>query len=125
MGAKVLVIEDDPDALKIISSTLTASGYQVLAGYGGEDGIRKAKKHHPDLVLTDLAMPSVSGVDVIRAIKSDPATATIRVVAVTAYMWDDIGRCAAEAGCDGYIQKPVRVQQLREEIEKYLKPVHA
>ena len=120
MGAKILVVEDEPDIMRIISHTLTAAGYRVLPAYGGEDAIRKVKQHLPDLVLTDLAMPKVSGVEVIQAIKKDPETQHIPVLAVTAHVWDGIAQSAGQVGCDGYISKPFNMKQLLQEVQKHL-----
>jgi two-component system phosphate regulon response regulator PhoB len=122
MEAKILVVEDDPDIMRILTHALTAVGHQVVPAYGGEDAIRKVKAQKFDLVLTDLSMPKVSGVEVIQAIKSDPATQHIPVLAVTAHVWDGIAQSAGQVGCDGYISKPFSLKQLVQEIQKYLKP---
>jgi two-component system cell cycle response regulator DivK len=122
MEAKILVVEDDPDIMRILTHALTAVGHQVVPAYGGEDAIRKVKAQKFDLVLTDLSMPKVSGVEVIQAIKGDPATQHIPVVAVTAHVWDGIAQSAGQVGCDGYISKPFSPKQLVQEIQKYLKP---
>jgi two-component system cell cycle response regulator DivK len=122
MGSKILVVEDDPDIMRILTHALTGAGHQVVPAYGGEDAIRKVKAQQFDLVLTDLSMPKVSGVEVIQAIKSDPATQHIPVLAVTAHVWDTIAQSAGQVGCDGYISKPFSPKQLVQEIQKYLKP---
>jgi CheY-like chemotaxis protein len=88
MKARVLVVEDDPATMKLITYELNNPGYQVIIGYGGEDAIRKVNALKPDLVLTDLEMPKVTGYDVIAAVRQDPATCHIPVVAVTAHLWD-------------------------------------
>ena len=125
MRAKILVVEDDPDIMRILTHALTAVGHQVVPAFGGEDAIRKVKLQRFDLVLTDLSMPKVSGVEVIQAIKSDPATRHIPVIAVTAHVWDGIAQSAGQVGCDGYISKPFSPKQLAQEIQKYLKPAPA
>jgi len=101
---------------------LTGAGFKVIQAYGGEDAIRKVKLHKPDLVLTDLAMPKVSGVEVIDAIKGDPETEHIPVVAVTAHVWDNIAQAAGQVGCDGYISKPFSTKQILQEVYRHLKP---
>ena len=120
MAAKILVVEDEPDIMRIITHTLQSVGHQVIPAYGGDDAIRKVKTHMPDLVLTDLAMPKVSGVQVIESIKKDPETKRIPVIAVTAHVWDGIAQAAGEAGCDGYISKPFNMKQLLQEVQKHL-----
>ncbi len=119
---KILIVEDDPDILRILSHTLGAAGYHVVQAYGGEDALRKVKTHHPDLVLTDLAMPMMSGVEVINQIKKDPETCHIPVVAVTAFVWDTIARSAAEVGCDGFLAKPFKSVDLLREVQKHFAP---
>ncbi len=106
--------------MRIITHTLESAGYQVIPAYGGEDAIRKAKTQKPDLVLTDLAMPKVSGVQVVEAIKEDPDTKQIPVIAVTAHVWDTIAQAAGKAGCDGYIAKPVDTRALPSFVAAYL-----
>ena len=120
--AKILVVEDDPDLMRIVTHTLKAAGYQVIPAYGGEDGIRKAKLHKFDLVLTDLAMPKVSGVEVIQEIRGDPETSHIPIVAITAHVWETLAQAAGQVGCDGYISKPFNNKQLIAEVQKHLKP---
>jgi two-component system cell cycle response regulator DivK len=122
MGARILIVEDDPDIMRILTHGLNAVGHQVVPAYGGEDALRKVKARQFDLVLTDLAMPKVSGVEVIQSIKSDPATRHIPVLAVTAHIWDGIAQSAGQVGCDGYISKPFSMKRLAEEVQKYLKP---
>jgi two-component system, cell cycle response regulator DivK len=89
---------------------------------GTEQPLALVKLHKPDLVLTDLAMPKVSGVEVIDAVKRDPETQHIPVVAVTAHVWDSIAQAAGQAGCDGYISKPFSKKQIIQEIYRHLKP---
>jgi len=120
MAAKILVVEDEPDIMRIITHALTAAGYQVVLAYGGEDAIKKVKAQRPDLVLTDLAMPKVSGVEVIAAIKKDPETQHIPILAVTAHVWDGIAQSAGQVGVNGFISKPFNMKQLIAEVQKHL-----
>jgi len=122
---KIVVVEDDPDIMRILTHALTAAGYKVIPAYGGEDALRKVKLHMPGLVLTDLAMPKISGVEVIHQMKKDPQTSAIPVIAVTAHVWDGIAQSAGQVGCDGFISKPFNTKKLLQEVEKYLKPTAA
>jgi len=122
MSVKILVVEDEPDIMRIITHALTAAGYKVIPAYGGEDAIRKVKAQRPDLVLTDLAMPKVSGVEVIQALKKDPETQHIPILAVTAHVWDGIAQSAGQVGVDGFISKPFNMKQLLAEVQKHLPP---
>ncbi len=117
---KILVVEDDPDIMRLLAHTLSNAGYQVIQAYGGEDALRKVLLHMPQLVLTDLAMPKMSGVEVIQIVKANPQTNHIPIVAVTAYTWDNIAQSAGEAGVDGFISKPFNAKQLLLEVAKYM-----
>lgn len=124
--ALILVVEDNPDQLRILTEMLRAAGYKVASSLGAEPGIRRAKTLKPDLILTDLAMPQVSGVQLIDQLRTDPETRHIPIVAVTAYVWDGIAQAAGNAGASGFIAKPYTRAQLIEQVEKYLpKNVHA
>jgi CheY-like chemotaxis protein len=117
---RILVAEDEPDSMRIITHALIAAGFQVIPAYGGEDAVKKARAQKPSLVLTDLAMPDVTGVEVIEAIKRDPELRHIPVLAVTAHIWDPIAQSAGESGCDGFIPKPFTAKHLIEEVRKFL-----
>jgi CheY-like chemotaxis protein len=120
--ALILVVEDNPDQLRILTEILRAGGYKVASSLGAETGLRKARSLKPDLILTDLAMPHVSGVELIDRLRSDPATRAIPIVAVTAFVWDSIAQAAGTAGVDGFIAKPYTRQRLIEEVERHLGP---
>ena len=117
---KILIIEDDPDIMRLLNRTLSGAGYQVVHAFGGEDALRKVQANVPDLVLTDLAMPQMSGVQVIQMLKQNPDTAHIPVIAVTAHMWDGIAQSAGQAGADGFINKPFSSKTLLQEVAAYL-----
>lgn len=123
LRGKILIIEDDPDIMRLLNRTLSSAGYQVVHAYGGEDALRKIQTNVPDLVLTDLAMPQMSGVQVIQMLKQNPQTAHIPVVAVTAHMWDGIAQSAGQAGVDGFINKPFTSKTLLQEVANYLATV--
>jgi len=117
---KILVAEDNMDVLVIIQTALREAGYEVITAVGGEEALEKAKENEFDLILTDLAMPKVSGVDVISALKNAPGTWRIPIVAVTAHWTDQISVSASAAGCDGFIAKPFSKEELLYEVEKHL-----
>lgn len=119
--AKIVVVEDDPDMIVIIQHALKMAGHAVILALGGEDGIRKIKMHRPDLVVTDLSMPHVSGIQVIAAMKDEPETSDIPIVAVTAHIWDPLAHSAANWGCDAFISKPFNRQNLLSEINRLLR----
>jgi CheY-like chemotaxis protein len=117
---RIMVIEDDPDLMRLLAHILKGAGFEVVQAYGGQDAIRKLKMHPPDLILTDLAMPKMSGVEVIHHVKSDPETKSIPCVAVTAYMWDHIAQSAGQVGCDGFVSKPFNAARILQEVAKYV-----
>jgi CheY-like chemotaxis protein len=117
---KILVVEDNPDVLLIIKTALHEKGYDVITADGGEEGLAQVKQNDFDLILTDLAMPKVSGVDLISALKNAPGTWRIPIVAVTAHWTDQISVSASAAGCDGFIAKPFSREELLYEVEKHL-----
>jgi two-component system cell cycle response regulator DivK len=119
-AALILVIEDDPDLMRLMTHTLQSAGFRVIQAYGGEDALRKVKVHKPDLIVTDLAMPKMSGVEVIERVKEDPESEHIPCIAVTAYAWEHLAHCAKAAGCDGFLAKPVSAVRLRQEVAKYV-----
>jgi CheY-like chemotaxis protein len=119
-AARILVVEDDHDLMRLMVRILETAGFTVVQAYGGEDALRKIRMQQPDLVLTDLAMPRMSGVEVIERIKRSPDSAAIPCVAVTAYMWDQIASAASQVGCDGFVPKPFNGPKLLAEIAKHV-----
>jgi CheY-like chemotaxis protein len=116
----ILVVEDEQDQMTILTLLLTGAGYRVLPAFGADDAIRKVKTQPVDLVLTDLAMPKVSGVEVVYAIKSDPQTQHIPVVVITAYVWESLGRAASQMRPDAFISKPYKSAKLLDEVRLQL-----
>jgi len=117
---KILVVDDDPDIMRIVLHTLNNAGYRAIPAYGGEDALRKVERDDFALILTDLAMPQMSGVALIDALRNYARTAETPIVAMTAFTWDTIGRTAGEVGCDGYLTKPFRAAQLLETVARFL-----
>jgi CheY-like chemotaxis protein len=120
VAARIMVVEDDVDLMRLIIHVLRSAGFHVIQTYGGADALRKVKLQKPDLVLTDLAMPGMSGVEVIEQIKGDPETRHIPCVAVTAHMWDHIAQAASQSGCDSLVPKPFNSVRLLQEVTKYV-----
>jgi len=118
--ARIMVIEDDIDLMRLIIHALRSAGFDIVQTYGGADALRKVKLQKPDLVLTDLAMPGMSGVEVIALIKHDPETKHIPCVAVTAHIWDHIAQAASQSGCDSLVPKPFTSVRLLQEVTKYV-----
>ena len=120
--AKILIVDDEPDALVILRHILTRAGYAVVPAYGGADALRRIERQDFDLIITDLAMPKVSGVEVIERVKNDPVRGATPIVALTAYMWDAISQNARQSGCEAFLHKPVDAKRLLKEVELRLQP---
>lgn len=106
--AKILVVDDDASNLKLAVTVLGQAGHEVRSASGGAEGVAAALAQPPDLVLMDVQMPGVDGLEALRRLRADPRTAALKVVAFTALtMKGDAERLLA-AGFDGYLEKPIR-----------------
>ena len=120
MAKAILVADDDPDILSIVSMSLEAQGYTVYKATNGREAVDLVKEHHPDLVLMDMMMPIVSGYEAVVELKADAATRDVTIVGLSAKaMATDMER-ATDVGIDGYITKPFRIAQVLTVVESYL-----
>lgn len=119
---KILIAEDNPASREFLIELLGSQGYELLVTEDGESAIRKAREEPPDLVLLDIQMPRMDGFEVLKRLRADPRTASLPIVACTAYAMHGDEEKAMAAGFDGYITKPIRAAALRTQIEKILKP---
>ena len=116
----VLIVEDNPRNLKLVRDVLGHAGYATLEAVDAESGLALARDRRPDLVLMDINLPGMTGVEALAHLRADAATAAIPVAALTAYaMKDDRARILA-AGFDGYLEKPVDVRALPAQVEALL-----
>ncbi|MEL7489559.1 MAG: response regulator [Pseudomonadota bacterium] len=116
----VLIVEDNDLNMKLFHDLLEAHGYETLQARTGPEAILLARKHVPDLILMDIQLPEVSGLQVTAEIKEDPKMADIPVIAVTAFaMKGDEDRIRA-GGCEDYIAKPISVTGFLEKVKRYL-----
>ena len=117
---KVLVVEDHPDMREILIWQMERMGFSVIPACHGKDGVEKALKEMPHLVIMDIMMPGMDGRETARALRSDPDTRDIPILAVTAlYRESDLKSCI-EAGCNDYIVKPFTFQQLQEKVQEFI-----
>ena len=109
---KVLVVDDEPDVVEILSYNLSRENYLVYKAYNGSDGVRVAHEVQPDLVIMDIRMPGINGIEACRQMKQDDETKTIPVLFLTADADEYTTMNAIEAGGDHFITKPIRPQIL-------------
>lgn len=120
MDTTILLVEDNQDNQEIYSVILAHHGYRVLQAFDGGRGVDLARTHGPDLILMDLAMPVIDGLEATRMLKADPATASIPIVALTAHTGREARAAAAAAGCTSFLAKPVEPRRVAEEIRRIL-----
>ena len=119
--AKVLYIEDNLDNMILVKRVLEIEGYEVIAAHSGTEGLAKAIENRPDIIITDINLPDIDGYEITNNLKQDKKTAHIPVVAMTANVMKKDREHVFDAGCDGYISKPIDVDELPEQIEIFLK----
>ena len=120
--ACILIIEDNPANMKLTCLLLGNAGHTMLCAVDAEVGLMMARDAQPDLILMDIQLPGVDGLAATALLKRAPATAAIPVIALTAMAMKDDQAKAEAAGCDAYIAKPLRYQELHAAIDKLLAP---
>jgi two-component system cell cycle response regulator DivK len=120
MPKTVLIVEDNELNMKLFADILEAHGYEVIRAVDGMEGLQSAKKYHPDLVLMDIQLPEISGIEVIKTIKQDPNLKHIPIVAISAFAMNGDRERIMESGCETYISKPVNVGRFVEVIKEQL-----
>jgi len=121
--AKILYIEDNPDNMTLVRRILEIEGYEVIPAETGQEGLDKAFADQPDIVITDINLPDIDGYQVTDALKKAHQTAHIPVIAMTANVMQKDRDHVFRVGCDGFISKPIDVDELPLLIENFLKGV--
>jgi len=116
----ILVVEDNAKNLKLVRDVLSADGYEILEATTAEDGIELADRHLPDLVLMDIQLPGMDGIEALQVLKGGVRTGTVPVVAVTAFAMGEDHERALAAGFDGYLEKPISLGLLRAEVHGFI-----
>jgi two-component system, cell cycle response regulator DivK len=116
----VLIVEDNPKNLKLVRDTLQVKGYQTIETATGEEGVRLAQERHPALILMDIQLPGISGIEALRQLRADSGTRAIPVIAVTASVMADERQKVMAAGFDGFQGKPISVRELLQTIRQIL-----
>lgn len=120
-AARVLIVDDNPTNLKLASDVLGFDGYEILNASDAESAQEIIRNTPPDLILMDIALPGMDGLTLTRLLKADDATRHIVVVALTAFAMKGDDARAREAGCDGYITKPIDTRALPIAVAEYLR----
>ncbi len=118
--ARVLYIEDDPNNRLLVRRILMAYGYDVEEAENARDGIDKALENPPDLILMDMSMPEMDGLEATSRIRKLPSIAKTPIIALTANVMEGDRERTLKAGCDGYIGKPIDVDTFADQINQYL-----
>jgi two-component system, cell cycle response regulator DivK len=118
-GRKVLIVEDNVLNMKLFNDLLEAHGYTVFQAMDGLEALRLAGQHRPDLILMDIQLPEVSGLEVTKRLKADEELRTIPVVAITAFAMKGDEEKIRQAGCDGYLTKPISIAGFLQVVEQH------
>ncbi len=119
-GKTVLIVEDNELNMKLFHDLLEAHGYDILQTKDCMEALRMAREHHPDLILMDIQLPEVSGLEVTKWLKEDDTLKSIPVVAVTAFAMKGDEEKIREGGCEAYIAKPISVTDFLQTVERFL-----
>lgn len=112
--ARILVVDDEPDSVELLQEFLTVKGYEVVTAFNGEEALRKVKEERPHLILLDVRMPGMNGLDVLRKVREFDQE--VGVIMVTAVNEEDTGREALKLGAFDYIVKPLNFEYLERSL---------
>ena len=117
----VLIVEDNDKSLKLVRDVLQATGYQTVEAISAEEGLVIARERLPQLVLMDIQLPGMNGIEALRRLRAEPATRNIPVIAISASVMQQARREIVQAGFDGFIEKPIDLKQFLGAVAKALK----
>ena len=120
MAKTVLIVEDNDLNMKLFHDLLEAHGYNTIETKDGREALKLAREHRPDLILMDIQLPEISGLEVTKWIKEDDSLRTIPVIAVTAFAMKGDEEKIREGGCEAYLAKPISVANFLETVEKFI-----
>ncbi len=120
-GEKILIIDDNPVNIELASDLLKLQGFQILQAGDAETGIMIAKAEIPDLILMDIQLPGMDGLEATRQLRENAATRDVPIVAITAFAMRGDEEKALKAGCSGYLPKPINTRTFPETIKNYLR----
>jgi two-component system cell cycle response regulator DivK len=120
MSKRILVVEDNPWNARLVGDILESLDYTMLEAENGLKGLQLARNDHPDLILLDILLPDMNGIEVLKQLKGDPTLQQIPVIAITASANNEIYKRCVEAGCDEFMTKPFTKRILTEMLDKFL-----
>ena len=120
MAYKILVVDDEPTIVRLMEFILARQGHEMLVAVNGEEALEKIRAHAPDLVLLDIMMPRIDGYEVARAVRADPATASLPIIMLSAKAQEEDIRRGVGIGVDEYITKPFSPEHLVHVVAGYL-----
>jgi two-component system cell cycle response regulator DivK len=118
---RILIVEDHPLNMKLLRDLLGAHGYETLETGDGLEALNLARQSRPDLILMDLQLPDVSGLEVTRWLRQDSGTRNIPIIAVTAFAMREDEKRALDSGCDAYIAKPISIRRVLDTVAAFLR----
>jgi two-component system cell cycle response regulator DivK len=116
----VLIVEDNPLNMKLFTAMIAAQGHRVLQATDGSHGLDLAQQRHPDLIIMDIQLPDISGIEVTQNLKADLATRGIPIIATSAFALRDDEERIMASGCDAYLAKPIAITQFLELVETFM-----
>ncbi len=121
MTAQILVVDDNPTNLKLASNVLEMAGYSTIKAADAEEAQKILQQTTPDLILMDIALPGMDGLTLTRKLKADERLQHVPVIALTAFAMKGDDQKALDAGCSGYITKPIDTRKLAQRVSDFLK----
>ncbi len=122
MKEKILIVEDNPQNMRLMEMTLRAKNYTLLKATDGEEALDMARRERPDLIIMDIRLPRMSGLEVTRKLRENPAFSHTPIIGVTAHVMKGDREKVLEAGCDMYLSKPINTRELPEVVAEMLSP---
>jgi CheY-like chemotaxis protein len=120
MNEKILIVEDNPQNMRLIQMTLEMRGYVLLEAIDGEEGLNTAIRERPDLIIMDIQLPKMNGLDVVRKLRQTSGFEGVPIIAITAYAMKSDEERSIEAGCNAYLPKPINTRELPKIISDML-----
>jgi len=117
----ILIVEDNEKNLKLVRDVLQVKGYETIEAGTAEEGLKLARARTPDLILMDIQLPGMNGIDALKALRAEPATAAIPVVAITASVMQQDRQEIMRAGFNGFIEKPINLRVFLVTVQRALK----